>query len=65
MYYVAVDIGCIECGEDSHVVGVFTSEELAAEANKKQIAFNEQWRGEHHFEVFPIDAIDKEFLVKY
>ena len=23
MYYIALDIGCIECGEDSHILGIF------------------------------------------
>ena len=29
--YVAVDIGCIECGEESAVLGVFTDKAKARE----------------------------------
>ena len=34
MYYVAVDIGCIECCEDSGVLGIFTDEKKAEEVIK-------------------------------
>jgi hypothetical protein len=56
--YVAVDIGCIECGEDSNVLGVFTTKkdaEIACEqAEKKQ---KENWSGQHSFEIFNVDGI--------
>ena len=51
--FVAVDIGCIECGEDSNVLGIFGTKEMAVEACDK--ARDEQlknWRGQHIFEVF-------------
>ena len=57
--FVAVDIGCIECGEESAVLGVFTSEEKANEVltdhKKRQ---DENWCGQHHFEAFEINGID-------
>jgi len=57
--FVAVDIGCIECGEESAVLGVFTSEKVAEEVlwehQKRQ---DENWRGQHSFECFEIDGID-------
>jgi hypothetical protein len=31
-YYVAVDIGCIECGESTAVLGIFTHEKDAEAA---------------------------------
>ena len=48
--YVAMDIGCIECGEDSEVIGVFMQQADAKKAVEK--AAREQarnWKGEHHF----------------
>lgn len=51
--YIAMDIGCIECGESSNLVGVFKTETEAnvalKQARKKQEA---DWMGEHSFEVF-------------
>lgn len=64
--YVAVDIGCIECGEDSAVLGVFTSE---AEANDvlddHEHRQSKNWTGQHHFRLFEIDAIDTVYPVEY
>ena len=51
--FVAVDIGCIECGEDSNVLGIFATKEQADKVCDK--AREEQlknWRGQHIFEVF-------------
>jgi hypothetical protein len=59
MYYVAVDIGCLECGEDSAVLGIFT-ERAHAEA-ALQDAWTKQeatWRGHHAFEVFAVEAMN-------
>jgi hypothetical protein len=51
--YVAVDIGCIECGEESSVLGVFVNkkdaEKVIADAAKRQ---RENWTGQHSFEIF-------------
>lgn len=66
MYYVAVDIGCIECGENSNVLGIFTDEERAkvvcTEHEERQ---KKNWRGEHLYEVFPMDEIDVVNTVTY
>lgn len=69
--YLAFDIGCIECGEPSAVLGVFMSRDeanLAAEhAERVQ---RENWRGQsalhaatsvcgrggHYFEVYEIEV---------
>jgi len=51
---VLVDIGCIECGEDSAIVGVFEDEEadrLATALNASRATFQ---RGQHSFEAFPL-----------
>lgn len=64
--YVAVDIGCIECGEKSNVIGIFTSEEQAqkicSEYEKRQ---RKHWSGDHYFEVFSISGIDEPVPIEY
>jgi len=60
-YYVAVDIGCIECGEESAVLGIFTEEAVAdAICTKEAAAQMEDWGGQHSFEVFAVDELDKQ-----
>lgn len=55
MRYVAVDIGCIECDEESMVLGVFDrAEDAQAVANECKIEQEKHWIGEHHFFVFPV-----------
>ena len=65
-YYVLVDIGCIECGEESAVIGIYTSKKKAQrirrEHEKRQ---NESWNGQHIFEIFEIDEIDKTYKIEY
>ncbi len=62
--YLAFDIGCIECGEKSSVIGVYSTEVEAERAIKKYIT-NEpnkfgtnwgrkEWRGQHSCEVFKV-----------
>ena len=66
MLYVAVDIGCIECGENSGVIGVFTNEkdaEKVIEDHKERQ--REHWGGEHHFKVFWVGAIDDIQRIEY
>lgn len=55
MKYVVVDIGCIECGEQSAVLGIFTNKKQAEEVQKKyrEIQSN-NWTGQHYFEIFEI-----------
>lgn len=54
--YLAFDIGCIECGEESRVIGTFKTrkgaESACAKASKKQ---KENWEGEHYMQVFEIE----------
>lgn len=64
--FVAVDIGCIECGESSAVLGVFTDEEKAREVLKEHIARQDKnWCGQHSFECFKVDGIDVIHKRKY
>lgn len=50
--WVAIDIGCIECGQDSSVIGIYPSPDEAEaaliEPRKEQEA---DWHGQHSFEV--------------
>lgn len=64
--YVAVDIGCIECGEETQVLGIFTSLTRAEEVCNEHAARHcAKWRGQHAFEVFPVAEIDVEQRVEY
>lgn len=66
MLYVAMDIGCIECGEESAVLGIFSSREQAEavcmEHEKRQKA---AWHGQHEFEIFAVPAVDVETRQEY
>jgi hypothetical protein len=60
--WLAMDIGCIECGESSEVIGVYLTEE---EANLACINWRTggKWgrsgrRGEHSEEVFKIQVFE-------
>ena len=57
--WLAFDIGCIECGEASAVIGTFDTE---AEANTAADAAEEaqraNWWGQHYFEVYDLMAED-------
>lgn len=56
--YVAVDIGCIECGEPSNVLGIFTNKEDAEHvANEHEQEQAQHWTRPHSFEVFEVDGI--------
>jgi hypothetical protein len=56
--YLVINIGCIECGVSSQVVGVFETEEQAKEIAKN---FDEKysWRegGQNSFEVFLVPEV--------
>lgn len=64
MFYVAVDIGCIECGEESKVIGIFTDIADAEEELTKHAEYqSEHWHGEHSFELFEVSDINKALKV--
>jgi len=53
--WLAFDIGCIECGEGSSVIGIFTNPEdaeVARKAREDEQARN--WHGQHIMQVFEI-----------
>lgn len=53
-YYLAMDIGCIECQEDSRVLGVFLTEEKAMQACETACRKHKNWHGHHSFKVVPL-----------
>lgn len=58
--FVVVNIGCIECGVSSNIVGVFPSEEEAQKvADACETKY--EWRegGQNSFEVFPLPEAGK------
>lgn len=63
MLYVCVDIGCIECGEESKIIGLFSALDRARKAVAEREAKCQRaaWRGEHRFEVFPVEEIDVDY----
>lgn len=68
MKWIVVNIGCIECGVSSDIVGVFTEEKYAL--NLATILKEKaDWRngGENHYIVFPMpeDNIIKEEYMEY
>lgn len=64
--YVALDIGCIECGEPSHVLGIFNDPVdaglVCVKAEKLQA---KNWMGQHEFYVEEIEDEDTEYLPSY
>lgn len=53
--FVAVDIGCIECGESSALIGVYDTHESAQQACDTWQEVG--WRGgQHSYEVFDLDS---------
>lgn len=54
--YLAFDIGCIECGEGSSVIGIYKSRRSAESACKRrEEILNKNWTGQHSCEVFEIE----------
>lgn len=56
-FYLAMDIGCIECGESSKVIGIYKAElEAETACNLAEIEQAKDWHGQHHFKVFEIEV---------
>lgn len=65
MKYVVVDIGCIECGEESSVLGIFQDKETAEKvAEKYKKIQRENWTGQHYFEIFEVNKENVELYDK-
>ena len=55
--FLAFDIGCIECGEPSAVVGVFKTKAGAKNAaDRAREQQGEEWSGQHEFVVYEIQV---------
>ena len=55
--YVALDIGCIECLEDSAILGVFESDDNANSIVERMAEKQEvNWRGQHEFTVKTVET---------
>lgn len=58
--WIVVDIGCIECGESSDLVGIFSTEEKAnsvcSQLNNSRATFT---RSQHEFDVFELGLPNK------
>lgn len=64
--YVAVDIGCIECGEETNVLGIFTDKNKAWDVlDEHAIRQRENWSGQHYFDVYEVNEIDQEIRIEY
>lgn len=64
--YIVVNIGCIECGVSSNIVGVFSSKPFADDVAKR-LNDTHAWRegGQNSYEVFQmpeIGVINEEYL---
>lgn len=60
MSYLLFNIGCIECGVSSKIVGIFNTEKEALELSE-ELNKSHRWResGQNSFEVFKIPEIGK------
>lgn len=66
MKYVALDIGCIECGEPSAVLGIFDNKKDAQKVCKKYESIqSEHWYGQHYFEVQEVNKLNEEVNTEY
>ena len=64
--YVAVDIGCIECGEQTNVLGIFTDKNKAWDVLDEHATRQmENWSGQHYFDVYEVNEIDQEIRIEY
>ena len=59
MKFLAFDIGCIECGEDSSVVGLFDTREAADAAIDEYLDGGSSWGrtgwiGQHKVTIFEV-----------
>ena len=57
--FLAFDIGCIECGEDSAVVGIYPDRESATAAIEQYLDKGTSWGrtgwiGQHSVEIFQV-----------
>jgi len=53
--FLTMDIGCLECGEESEVLGIFNTKEEAEAKCAEMEALG--WRGgQHSYQIFEIEV---------
>ena len=58
--WIVVNVGCMECGVTTQIVGVFTKKEIAEKwANKLNLTHGWRQHGENVFEIFPFPKLDE------
>lgn len=66
MKWIVFNIGCIECGVSSAIVGVFTDEAQAKDvADKCRAKFSWREGGQNEFEAFPLPENDNIVAIEY
>ena len=55
--FLVIDIGCIECGEPTNIVGVFKDESTAKTIRERCIRICDT--AGHYFDIFPIPEPEK------
>lgn len=71
MKYVVLDIGCIECGEQSAILGIFDDKKKAQKVRDKYSEIQEDnWHGQHFFEIVEVkeenvELYDKKSYLKH
>jgi len=71
MKYVVLDIGCIECGEQSAILGIFDDKKKAQKVRDKYSEIQENnWTGQHFFEIVEVkeenvELYDKKSYLKH
>lgn len=56
-HYLVFDVGCIECGESSGVVGIYaTKDEAETECVAARERQSADWHGQHNFLVIDLHA---------
>ena len=71
MKYIVLDIGCIECGEKSAILGIFDNEQKAKKIMEKYEKIqSDNWHGQHQFYVVEIkeetvELYDKKSYLKH
>lgn len=54
--YMVFDVGCIECGESSEIVGFYDLLATAKTAKTKaEVKQEKDWHGQHEFLIFETD----------
>ena len=64
--YIIIEIGCIECGCPSGIVGIFDDEKAAKEiAEKCQERYDWHTGGQNSFEVFELPSLINSVVDNY